>query len=209
MSSSYQVVYGVHLLDDLHNYFPALLYDMGRFRTLPQVFQDVRHQMDRRFNLFSYGAGLFAQTQEQSMPVPSMAQTDLDGLFRQVIIQSYMAQPTNQSIAEQISQAFGTTGAAAGFMSPVIVRPSAQVIQENTEVIQGSSLAETTLCSICQDTISTTDTARLLSRCRHLYHLNCIDRWFERSVVCPTCRHDIRISQTTTESAPLDPTGSS
>jgi len=155
--------------------------------------------MDRRFNLYSYGAGLFAQAQQAdginafSPTGPSMTQTDLDGLFRSVIIQSYMAQPTNQSLAEQISQLLGSTaGAGANFMSPVIVRPSAQIIQQNTQVVQGSSLTETTICSICQDSISTTDTARILSRCRHLYHLNCIDRWFERSVVCPTCRHDIR-----------------
>lgn len=46
---TYQRVYGVGLLDDLHNYFPALLYDQNRFQTLPEAFQYVREQMFSRF----------------------------------------------------------------------------------------------------------------------------------------------------------------
>ena len=65
----YQVVYGVGLLDDVHNYFPSLLYDQGRFQTLPQVFSYVRNQMNTRFNLFSYGASLHrGSTQAQVFP---------------------------------------------------------------------------------------------------------------------------------------------
>jgi hypothetical protein len=55
---AYQTVYGVSLLDDIHNYFPELLYNHGRFQTLQTVFSYVRHQMNTRFNLYSYGASL-------------------------------------------------------------------------------------------------------------------------------------------------------
>jgi hypothetical protein len=56
--ANYEVVYNVTLLDDLHNYFPALLYDNGRFQNLTQLFHYVRNQMNTRFNLYSYGASL-------------------------------------------------------------------------------------------------------------------------------------------------------
>jgi len=61
---AYQVVYGVGLLDDVHNYFPALLYDQGRFQTLTNVFSYVRSQLNNRFNLYAHGARL-AQAQGQ------------------------------------------------------------------------------------------------------------------------------------------------
>ena len=62
---AYQVVYGVGLLDDVHNYFPALLYDQGRFQTLTNVFSYVRSQLNNRFNLYAYGARL-SQAQAQA-----------------------------------------------------------------------------------------------------------------------------------------------
>jgi hypothetical protein len=45
--------YGIPLLDDVHNYFPALLYDPVRFQNVGDVFAYVRQQMHRRFDLFS------------------------------------------------------------------------------------------------------------------------------------------------------------
>lgn len=75
MANSYQRVYNVGILDDIHNYFPALLYDQNHFLTVGDIFTYVNRQMDGQFNLFSrarreytnavYG---FAQTY-QSPPV--------------------------------------------------------------------------------------------------------------------------------------------
>ena len=57
-NDSYQYVYNVGLLDDLHNYFPAFLYDSGRFQTPAQMFQYLQSQLHARFNLPSHGARL-------------------------------------------------------------------------------------------------------------------------------------------------------
>lgn len=76
--NSYEVVYDVGLLDDIHNFFPALLYDHGRFNTLPQVFSYIRHQMNTRFNLYSYGAGLAADrtaSEHTSQTIPTVILT--------------------------------------------------------------------------------------------------------------------------------------
>ena len=69
----YQTVYGVGLLDDLHNYFPAFLYEQGRFQTLPQAFSYFRHQLNTRFNLFSYGASLHRDS-APAAPTPRQPQ---------------------------------------------------------------------------------------------------------------------------------------
>ena len=50
---AYRQVYGVSLLDDLHNYFPAILYDAERFASIGQVLAYVRGQARTQFDIFS------------------------------------------------------------------------------------------------------------------------------------------------------------
>jgi hypothetical protein len=55
MSSNYETLYGVGLLDDLHNFFPALLYDSSSFGSVRDVLGYIQSQTRNRFDLFSYG----------------------------------------------------------------------------------------------------------------------------------------------------------
>lgn len=55
MNSSYETLYGVGLLDDLHNYFPALLYDSSGFSNVQDVLTYIQQQTRNRFDLFSLG----------------------------------------------------------------------------------------------------------------------------------------------------------
>ena len=41
----YEVVYRIRLLDDIHNYFPALLYTQERFLSFNQVLHYIRYQL--------------------------------------------------------------------------------------------------------------------------------------------------------------------
>lgn len=43
-------------------------------------------------------------------------------------------------------------------------------------------------CVICQDDIYL-DIVRKLS-CKHVYHIDCIDKWFIDNTICPTCKRD-------------------
>lgn len=206
--NNYECVYNVGLLDDLHNYFPAFLYDSGRFQTPVQVFHYMRTEMNTHFNLPAYGARLagFApaaapprmQQQQQPTPLqtPPMVRRsesaalaavvagllDLSGNFLNDGSYFYM-HPAAQTQPQTVQP---------GFLDPVIVRPSADVLARNTTLLQGSDLEEETSCAICQDTISADDSCRKLTPCSHVYHQTCIDQWFRTNINCPTCRHDIR-----------------
>jgi hypothetical protein len=54
----------------------------------------------------------------------------------------------------------------------------------------------------CQDAIDTSARCRRLRACQHTYHQTCIDTWFQESVHCPSCRHDIRVSATSARGQP-------
>ena len=60
MAYSAESVYGVQLLDDLHNYFPELLYNSGRFQNVQDVLQYITSVTRRRFDLFSYGREVYS-----------------------------------------------------------------------------------------------------------------------------------------------------
>ena len=220
MADDYISVYGVGLLDDIHNYFPALLYDTGRFQNVANVFSYVRNQLDTRFNLFRHGASLYAAShqtpftqsrQTTNVPPPTVpfsyvSPTPLPRTTRNAndiaaanLLLGFLRMSTEDDLSNYIQIPARTTGATAtagnAWTDPIIVRPTAQAIAAGTEPVLGSSLAENTGCAICQDTIIPTDPARRLVACGHVYHRGCIDEWFRRSVYCPSCRHDIRLPQ--------------
>lgn len=43
-------------------------------------------------------------------------------------------------------------------------------------------------CSVCLARFDDADLLRLLPRCRHAFHLGCVDRWLESNATCPLCR---------------------
>ena len=227
MADDYVSVYGVGLLDDIHNYFPALLYDTGRFQNVANVFSYVRNQLDTRFNLFRHGATLYAATQSnQQTPFTQSRQTtnvpppatplpygsatpratrNANDIAAANLLLGFLRMSSEDDLSNYIQipprTAAATATATNPWTDPVIVRPTAQAIAAGTEPVLGSSLAENTGCAICQDTIIPTDPARRLVACGHVYHRGCIDEWFRRSVYCPSCRHDIRLPSASSVSA--------
>lgn len=45
-------------------------------------------------------------------------------------------------------------------------------------------------CAVCLEHYQAGDSVRHLP-CLHSYHTPCIDKWFEASVECPVCKHDV------------------
>ena len=55
MNNSSSNLYNVGLLDDLHKYFPDLLYNPTRFHNIQDVLSYIQTQTRSRFNLYDYG----------------------------------------------------------------------------------------------------------------------------------------------------------
>uniref|UniRef100_A0A0E0D093 RING-type E3 ubiquitin transferase n=1 Tax=Oryza meridionalis TaxID=40149 RepID=A0A0E0D093_9ORYZ len=43
-------------------------------------------------------------------------------------------------------------------------------------------------CAVCIGELRDGDTGRLLPRCGHRFHAECVDRWFRSNATCPLCR---------------------
>ncbi|KAK2661238.1 hypothetical protein Ddye_007771 [Dipteronia dyeriana] len=48
-------------------------------------------------------------------------------------------------------------------------------------------------CAVCISRFEETEILRLLPKCRHAFHINCIDKWFESHSSCPLCRYKFNI----------------
>ena len=176
---AYQVVYGVGLLDDVHNYFPALLYDQGRFQNITNVFSYVRSQLNNRFNLYAYGARL-AQAQAQAQgqaqptttappPMPPVVRSFRGAASDNEVMASasLLLNMLNLGLegesgftplrAGTFGPAGGGTGATAGtgagiwaaFRAPVIVAPSTAVLASNTSILNASDVANNLVGVVC------------------------------------------------------------
>ncbi|CAK9275340.1 unnamed protein product [Sphagnum jensenii] len=55
--------------------------------------------------------------------------------------------------------------------------------------MKGSSVLE---CAVCLEEFEEKETGRLLPRCNHSFHLDCIDMWFHSHSSCPLCRTSVK-----------------
>jgi hypothetical protein len=215
--SQYESVYGVGLLDDLHNYFPELLYNQEAFDS--PVLTYVRRQTRERFDLFSHGERQW----RASLPVSSAAAAATGSAaaatasgfaahrraFSRTMATPSPSTPINSTLPTTSNADILTTrllltlmsiptGGPLGagensFLQPVLVRPTAEEIEANTTVGHVVS-DEPVSCAICQDVLTPEQEGRKLLGCGHWFHRGCIDTWLTRNVRCPNCRHDVRVA---------------
>jgi len=194
---NYQRVYGSVILDEIHNYFPAFLYEPERFANVPQVMSYISGQVHEHFDLFSMGRRLAQQQQppqqQRHVPIrmvfePAQEAPEIASVASQ-ILSEYM-NPGADSIFNIINTISRAPAQPRRFMDPIPVRPTVQQIAAATsiELID----AEGDVCAICQDTMAPGREVRNLNACDHRFHTGCIDTWFTTNVHCPVCRHDIR-----------------
>jgi len=234
MADRYERVYDVGLLDDLHNYFPGLLYEPDRFRTVSDVLGYLRQNASRRFNLFDYGARQYQQQNNRipqntftrqtpivnrwaPTPAQSQQQTQyefdltsevdlaiLTPLIRTLDRLSGLTSPP--VIPRQAIQRANGANRFAGIFQDIIVHASQELIDSGSTLRTLSTDLEES-CSICQDRMRQGENIRRLNACQHEFHGACVDNWFlQRSVLCPVCRHDIRDPTPVLRSPPLTAT---
>ncbi|KAL4560329.1 hypothetical protein LXL04_032479 [Taraxacum kok-saghyz] len=52
-------------------------------------------------------------------------------------------------------------------------------------------------CVVCLSKFEDSEVLRLLPKCRHAFHMNCIDQWLESHSSCPLCRYKFDLSDIT------------
>lgn len=64
-----------------------------------------------------------------------------------------------------------------------------------TALVSPTDIHKDKTCVICLDEFIPGDTLRILS-CTHIFHANCVDIWFRKSLNCPICRQTIGFADT-------------
>jgi hypothetical protein len=218
----YEDVYYVRLLDDIHNYFPDLLYNPGRFGTVRDVLGYLQEQTQLRFNLFQQGLRRHRRRMPPSYNPPPPPQSPFfqNRRFSPTTMPTTM--PTtyiNPGLTGQVdfvTETFDLTPMVSGLtmpqsdagtsyldtlvrilmstraQEPVIVVPTEEQINRSTLLQMASTEEEQHTCTVCQENYTDGQAMRKIHHCGHTFHKNCIDTWFERNVHCPVCRFDIR-----------------
>jgi hypothetical protein len=233
MADNYQRVYEVGLLDDIHNYFPALLYQPQNFTSVSDILLYVQQKTQQRFNLFDYGRRRYMQQQSantartpssirrnymdmqntyetsmndmrvdfQNIPVPIVASPILQTPVRppSAALQSAVLPLLRSLNINAPARVIRTTRGGNEAWASLGALYQDVVVHATQEMINGASqeqMLETDIdddCAICQDHMRQGELTRVLTVCQHQFHRACIDNWLlNESVICPTCRHDIR-----------------
>ena len=206
--------YGIQLLDDIHTYFPDILYNPGRFLTVSTLLQYIRSQTSARFDLFRNAQRnhvvhtsplqntppandrFTGHTHTTNHRAASPSASPSPPPLVRTRTRAYEVIPLNSLLTTLIG--LGQLGQDQdinlnlNFMESVQVAPSAQQVERSTQLRQATAQDEGAQCSICQDTFTSGQAIRFLHHCRHEFHRGCIDTWFQSNVHCPMCRWDIR-----------------
>jgi hypothetical protein len=209
-----QNIYSIQILNDIHNYFPDILYNPGRFRNIQDLLSYIRSVADES----PYSRGL-AQYNRNIYPSPAPSRhtpirtTHTVSETATILPNStwspfiYYEQPINPTANNNIitslfgnifNDAVGLNNLQTFLDQRVPVRPSQMDIIRAT-IIETIEEEPDMLCAICQDDIEVGQQVRKINHCGHTFHKDCIDVWFRENPQCPTCRHDIRTVSTNSD----------
>jgi hypothetical protein len=175
----YENLYDVGLLDDLHNYFPRILYRPDEFNSLQDILRYVQSATRRRFNLFDRGQ---REYESSNASVPRNTHIRVEEQDFAPVLRAFVNLPVRGTRTAGINTLF----------QDVIVSASQDLIEQASRQITLEENIDDN-CPICQDNMRQGELIRKLNVCGHMFHISCVDNWFlNDSVLCPSCRHDIR-----------------
>jgi hypothetical protein len=240
LNRTYEHIYGSALFDELHNFFPELMYDEHIFSTEPYIW--MRHRMHTLFpqftrqrtlyNIYSAesrradyetwrfrsfpsvrvpnsprfsnpvrtNATLVEPVLRNPVPLPVRIRTRtvpqehvdfslLNTTLTNLLNTAFTEEPTlpTQTSNDLLRLLYGTIP----LQTDVPVVASNDIIARHSAIVGHETVPADVNCAICQERNNDVTVWRKLN-CMHHFHRTCIDRWFERDVHCPVCRHDIR-----------------
>jgi len=190
----YENYYGIPIFNDLHNYFPEILYGT-RFQN-DSLVQYIRQQVSNRFNLYTSAQNNYRRNQsnlfQQNQQYLQNQQINRSNTSP-VLFQSYQ-EPAINSIVGVLQTMLNSNSQGEDHiindLQPVVIRPTQIQIENASSIVELTS--SNNICAICQENMQPTQTIRRLNQCRHMFHNTCIMTAFNTSPRCPNCRNDIR-----------------
>ncbi|KAL9321148.1 hypothetical protein ACSQ67_012987 [Phaseolus vulgaris] len=70
-------------------------------------------------------------------------------------------------------------------LEPSIIASLPKLLYSQTEQFKKGEVIE---CSVCLATITEDAVTRVLPNCKHIFHVDCVDKWFSSNTTCPICR---------------------
>lgn len=71
-------------------------------------------------------------------------------------------------------------------LDPLIIASLPKLLYKQTDqFIKGEEAVE---CSVCLCNILEDASTRVLPNCKHIFHVDCVDKWFGSNTTCPICR---------------------
>ena len=166
--------YGVQLLDDLHAYFPDILYNPGRFQSTADLINYIRSVARRMERPYDRGMRDYLHPNNLDFVRDSI-------LHRSAFIDSFLENELRR------------------LRRSSIVAPSAEEIESSTSLVTIEMDDATNMCSICHENFVSEQRVRKINHCGHFFHESCINSWLNEHPTCPNCRHDIRPARVESE----------
>jgi len=203
----YDELYGIRTLDDIHNYFPAFLYDQNQFTNVQDMFRYINRQITAHCNPYNRGLqdynrnhvvnplGLNTPVRNNNNAMRYTESIDITPIFTQAL-------NTNMTTANTTTNTTPGTAFLAEYILGMLqvptnatntpIAPSHAQINSATTLRAAMATDEDAECSVCQTNYTEGQALRTITHCDHMFHKNCIDTWFARNSHCPNCRYDIR-----------------
>ncbi|XP_055834665.1 E3 ubiquitin-protein ligase ATL15-like [Solanum dulcamara] len=124
-----------------------------------------------------------------SPPTAIILVTLISVFFAMGIVSVYVRQCAERRFANDFEfgdEDSGRRGARARGLDPVVIASFPMFVYSDVKDHKiGKSALE---CAICLNEFEDDETLRLLPKCSHVFHPNCIDAWLFSHITCPVCR---------------------
>lgn len=196
--------YNIPIFNDIHNYFPAILYEHERFPTVNSLLGYIRDQVRYHSDTFlaAQREYLYGYNTPETMPPMAatqmpMAATAPSATPPTPVTASNIRVTTDQQFLNSLLNIFTQPDLTLmtgifNLPEPVVVNPSNDILTRASDIMAATADHNGVQCMVCLEHLQEGQELRKLRFCRHVFHRSCIDTWFERTVRCPICRHDIR-----------------
>lgn len=109
--------------------------------------------------------------------------------FFSIYLRQCAGERNDRSVRPTTGAAVGRSRRAPKGLDPTVIESFPTFIYS---VVKGLKIGKGTLeCAVCLNEFEDDETLRLLPKCDHVFHPECIDAWLSSHVTCPVCRANL------------------